>query len=57
MFDKWILEILFKNKNDNRLYIDENLNGDICLLFGKVIVFCVNGEFRFVYEGKEVFLL
>lgn len=56
MFDKWTPEILFKNKNDNRLYINENLNGDICLSFGKVIVLRANGEFRFAYEGKEASL-
>lgn len=56
MFDKWTPDTLFKNKNDNRLYIDENLNGDICLSFGKVIVLRANGEFRFAYEGKEASL-
>lgn len=36
LFDEWILEFLFKNFSGNRLYIDENVNGDICLFIGIV---------------------
>lgn len=57
MFDDWILEFLFNKGVYISLYIDENFNGDICLLFGVVYVFCVNGEYKFIYEGKEGFLL
>lgn len=57
MFDKWILEFLFNNENNKRFYIDENVNGDVCLFLGVVYVFCVKGEYKFIYEGKEGFLL
>lgn len=53
MFDKWTPKIFFERKNDNRLYIDQNSNGDICLSFGIVIVLRTNGEYKFTYKGKE----
>lgn len=49
MYGKWSLEFIFID--DKKLYINENLNGDICLLMGMVYVFCVNGEYRFIYDG------
>lgn len=53
MFDKWTPKIFFEDKNDNRLYIDQNSNGDICQSFGIVIVLRTNGEYKFTYKGKE----
>lgn len=53
LFDEWTPEPLFKNFSGNRLYIDENVNGDICLSIGIVQVLCANGDHRFTYEGKE----
>lgn len=53
MLDKWTPKIFFEDKNDNRLYIDQNSNGDICLSFGIVIVLRTNGEYKFTYKGKE----
>lgn len=32
------------------------LMGNICLFMGVVYVFCVNGEYKFIYDGKEVFM-
>lgn len=56
MFDEWIMDILFSNDDENRLYINENVNGDICLFLGIVYVFCVNGKYKFIYKGYKVFL-
>lgn len=53
MFNKWTPEPLFSNENNNRLYVNENVNGDICLSFGIVHVLRGNGEHRFTYIGKE----
>lgn len=57
MLDKWTPEPLFNNENNKRLYIDENVNGDVCLSLGVVHVLCANGEHKFTYEGKEGSLL
>lgn len=56
MFYEWIVEFLFSIDDENRLYMDENVNGDICLFLGIVYVFYVNGKYKFIYEGNEVFL-
>lgn len=53
MFDKWTPKPIFDKENDYRLYIDENINGDICLSMGVVHVLRANGGHRFTYEGKE----
>lgn len=57
MLVKWTPEPLFNNENNNRLYIDENVNGDVYLSLGVVHVLCANGEHKFTYEGKEGSLL
>lgn len=51
MHGKWSSEYIFHD--DKRLYINENLNGDICLSMGAVHVFRANGDHRFTYDGKE----
>lgn len=53
LFDEWTPKPLFNNFNGNRLYIDENINGDICLSIEIVEVLRANGDHLFSYEGKE----
>lgn len=57
---RWIFE-LFLLGEWFCVYIVENINGDICLLveinLSKVVnVICLNGDYRFIYEGKGIFL-
>lgn len=51
MHGKWSSDSIFTD--DKKLYINENLNGDICLSMGTVHVLCANGDHRFTYDGKE----
>lgn len=51
MHGKWSSESIFTD--DKKLYINENLNGDICLSMGTVHVLCANGDHRFTYDGQE----
>lgn len=51
MHGKWSSESIFND--DKRLYINENLNGDICLSKGAVHVLRANGDLRLTYDGKE----
>lgn len=56
MFDEWTTDILFSNDDENRLYINENVNGDICLSLGIVHVLRANGKHKFTYKGYKASL-
>lgn len=56
MFYEWTAESLFSIDDENRLYMDENANGDICLSMGIVHVLHANGKHKFTYEGNEASL-
>lgn len=56
LFGDWTPWPYLSNKNDNRLYVDDNINANICLSMGAVHVLHANGKHRFTYEGKEASL-
>lgn len=60
MMKKWEWEFILEGLV-YCIYIMENINGDICLL-GEIFLMKVvnviwfNGDYRYIYEGKEVLM-
>lgn len=60
MMKKWEWEFILEGLV-YCIYIMENINGDICLL-GEIFLMKVvniiwfNGDYRYIYEGKVVFM-